>query len=123
MADPNAFTGAALDRGSDRERQDPRWLREQYADARARALVAGSARSHVGWGGRVARCRGCGASARPRADPVGIMLGADGRERVLLGRQPSWPTGRCSALAGFVAPGESLEEAVAREVYEEARVH
>src|SRR4051794_10865006 len=43
MADPNAFTGAALDRGSDRERQDARWLREQYADPRARALVAGSA--------------------------------------------------------------------------------
>ena len=50
-----------------------------------------------------------------------IMLVLRGEE-VLLGRQPSWPPGRYSALAGFVEPGESLEEAVAREVREEARV-
>jgi NAD+ diphosphatase len=43
-------------------------------------------------------------------------------DEVLLGRQPTWPPGRYSALAGFVEPGESLEEAVAREVREEARV-
>ena len=49
------------------------------------------------------------------------MLVTDG-DRVLLGRQPSWPAGRYSALAGFVEPGESLEEAVAREVREEAGV-
>jgi NAD+ diphosphatase len=50
------------------------------------------------------------------------MLVADGAERVLLGRQPSWPAGRYSALAGFVEPGEALEAAVAREVREEAGV-
>jgi NAD+ diphosphatase len=50
-----------------------------------------------------------------------IMLVTDG-DRVLLGRQPTWPPGRYSALAGFVEPGESLEEAVAREVREEAGV-
>jgi NAD+ diphosphatase len=230
MADPNAFTGAGLDRGSDRERQDPAWVREQYADPRARALVAGSAgiqmsdgrlaltalhelpdaesalllgrddegpvfaydeepppsepavpplvgaggrrgeppaatsgqrvalreaaallpqaegglaayatallnwhRRHrfcavcgapsdVDWGGLVRLCPRCGASHHPRTDPVVIMLVSDGADRALLGRQPSWPTGRYSALAGFVAPGESLEEAVAREVWEEARV-
>ena len=44
------------------------------------------------------------------------------RDRVLLGRQPSWPPGRYSALAGFVEPGESLEDAVAREVLEESGV-
>ena len=43
-------------------------------------------------------------------------------DEVLLGRQPTWPPGRYSALAGFVEPGESLEEAVAREVREEAGV-
>ena len=43
-------------------------------------------------------------------------------DEVLLGRQPSWPPGRYSALAGFVEPGESLEEAVAREVREETQV-
>jgi len=55
----------------------------------------------------------------PRTDPVVIMLVTDG-DRVLLGRQPVWPPGRYSALAGFVEPGETLESAVAREVFEEA---
>lgn len=59
--------------------------------------------------------------AHPRTDAVVIMLVVDG-DRCLLGRQPAWPPGRYSALAGFVEPGESLEAAVAREVWEEARV-
>ena len=67
-------------------------------------------------------CPNCGAHHHPRTDPVVIMLVTDGRERVVLGRQPQWPAGRYSALAGFVEPGESLEEAVAREVWEEAGV-
>lgn len=66
-------------------------------------------------------CPRCGATHFPRTDPVVIMLVHSGR-RVLLGRQPRWPPGRYSALAGFVSPGESLEQAVVREVYEEARV-
>ena len=49
------------------------------------------------------------------------MLVTD-RDRVLLGRQPTWPAGRYSALAGFVEPGENLEEAVAREVREETSI-
>lgn len=57
----------------------------------------------------------------PRTDPVVIMLVVDG-ERALLGRQPAWPPGRYSALAGFVEPGEALEAAVSREVREEAGV-
>jgi NAD+ diphosphatase len=57
----------------------------------------------------------------PRTDPVVIMLVVED-DRALLGRQPSWPEGRYSALAGFVEPGESLEAAVAREVKEEAGV-
>ncbi|MBI5104591.1 MAG: NAD(+) diphosphatase [Solirubrobacterales bacterium] len=57
----------------------------------------------------------------PRTDPVVIMLVTDG-DRALLGRQPPWPAGRYSALAGFVEPGEALEAAVAREVREEAGV-
>ncbi len=71
--------------------------------------------------GHVRACPNCGAQHHPRTDPVVIMLVSDG-ERVLLGRQPSWPERRYSALAGFVEPGESLEEAVAREVREEALV-
>ena len=73
--------------------------------------------------GHARRCDACGAMHHPRTDPVVIMLVADPAEdRLLLGRQPSWPAGRFSALAGFVEPGETLEEAVAREVSEEAGV-
>jgi NAD+ diphosphatase len=57
----------------------------------------------------------------PRIDPAIIVLVTDG-ERVLLGRQASWPAGRYSTIAGFVEPGESLEDAVVREVAEETGV-
>ncbi len=57
----------------------------------------------------------------PRLDPATIMLVHDG-ERVLLGRQKAWPSGVYSTLAGFVEPGESVEAAVAREVFEEAAI-
>jgi NAD+ diphosphatase len=57
----------------------------------------------------------------PRTDAAIIVLVFSG-ERALLGRQPSWPPGRYSTLAGFVEPGETVEQAVAREVYEEAGV-
>ncbi len=74
-------------------------------------------------GGHVRRCTNpaCGAQHFPRTDPAVIMLVHDG-ERCLLGRQRIWPTGMHSTLAGFVEPGESLEEAVAREVEEETAV-
>lgn len=60
----------------------------------------------------------CGAEVFPRIDPAIIVLVTDG-SHALLGRQPSWPPGRYSTLAGFVEAGESLEEAVVREVREE----
>ena len=82
--------------------------------------VCGAA-SEVREAGLLRVCPACGAEHHPRTDPVVIMLVVDG-ERVLLGRQPSWPPGRYSALAGFVEPGESLEDAVAREVFEESGV-
>jgi len=70
--------------------------------------------------GHVRRCTNadCGTEHFPRTDPAVIMLVHDG-ERCVLGRQKIWPPGMHSTLAGFVEPGESLEEAVAREVYEE----
>ena len=63
----------------------------------------------------------CAAPAFPRTDPAVIMLIHHG-EYALLGRQAVWPPGMHSVLAGFVEPGESLEDAVAREVMEEAGV-
>jgi NAD+ diphosphatase len=58
----------------------------------------------------------------PRTDPAVIVLLHDGGDRVLLGRQPSWPRGRFSTIAGFVESGESAEQAVHREVHEETGV-
>jgi NAD+ diphosphatase len=229
MLEPNAFTGARLDRAADGRRRDHAWLAAQKEDPRSRVLVAGTAgvamsdggltyvplRSAppslelpvllgvdrdgplfaldedppeaeakrpplIGWqgrlgdaaviapgrvglreavaalpqaeggivayaagllnwhrrnrfcsvcgaptvpreGGEIRHCDRCGTDHHPRLDPVVIMLVVDG-DRVLLGRQHSWPPKRYSALAGFVSQGESLEEAVVREVAEEAGV-
>jgi NAD+ diphosphatase len=226
VTEPNAFTGATLDRAGDSRRRDLKWVAEQRAHPGARAVVAGdrglriadgrlervplgelngtysfllgidedgplfafdeeplregrvpmigsagvrgeppastsgdrislrqaAARLSQGDGGLAAytaallnwhrrhrfcsacghptdiveagltrHCPNCGAEHHPRTDPVVIMLVTDG-DRVMLGRQASWPGGRYSALAGFVEPGEALEEAVAREVREESGV-
>jgi NAD+ diphosphatase len=72
--------------------------------------------------GHVLVCEQCRRQQFPRSDPAVIMMVTDG-DRALLGRQESWPEGRYSTLAGFVDPGESLEEAVVREVAEETGVH
>lgn len=72
-------------------------------------------------GGWQRNCTACEASHFPRTDPVTIML-VEHEGRLMLGRGLGWPEGRFSALAGFVEPGESIEEGVAREVLEEAGV-
>jgi NAD+ diphosphatase len=102
------------------------------------AALLAYARALIVWRSRQRHCGVCGAPTKPRnaghvlvctserckseffprIDPAIIVLVTDG-SRALLGRQASWPVGRYSALAGFVEPGESLEEAVAREVEEE----
>jgi NAD+ diphosphatase len=74
---------------------------------------------HGGW---VRRCTADGSEHFPRTDPAVIVLVHDGADRCLLGRQSVWPPGRYSTLAGFVEPGESLEQAVAREIEEESGV-
>jgi NAD+ diphosphatase len=75
--------------------------------------------SHPAEGGWKRICPACKAEHFPRTDPVVIMLPVRG-ENCLLGRQAIWPPGMYSALAGFLEPGESIEEACAREVWEEA---
>ncbi|MDE2406183.1 MAG: NAD(+) diphosphatase [Sphingomonadales bacterium] len=99
----------------------------------------GVARALAGWHARHRFCARCGSPTRlakggwqrdcqsgscraehfPRTDPVAIML-VEHEGDVLLGRQPRFPPKRYSALAGFIEPGETIEEAVAREVFEEA---
>ena len=101
----------------------------------------GGARSLVDWHARHRFCARCGSPTRlakggwqrsctsdackaehfPRVDPVTIML-VEHQDNVLLGRQPRFPPRRFSALAGFLEPGETMEEAVAREIFEEAGV-
>ncbi len=75
----------------------------------------------VSRGGWARKCGRCEAQHFPRTDPVVIMLAEYG-DSILLGRQPQFPEGRYSALAGFVEVGESIEEAVIRELKEEAGV-
>lgn len=79
-------------------------------------------RTDIAAAGHVRRCAACGAEHYPRTDPAVIMLVTDDQDRALLGRQVHWPEGRFSTLAGFVEPGESIEQAVVREVAEEAGV-
>lgn len=99
--------------------------------------IIGTAKSIFDWHGRHRFCSNCGAPSEiaeagwkricphchaehfPRVDPVCIMLPVIG-DKCLLGRQRPWPRGMHSALAGFIEPGEAIEEAVARETLEEA---
>jgi NAD+ diphosphatase len=105
----------------------------------AELALYGGARSLVDWHARHRFCARCGGPTRitkggwqrdcttceaqhfPRTDPVTIML-VEHEDRLLMGRQPRFPPRVFSALAGFVEPGETIEEAVAREVFEEAGV-
>jgi NAD+ diphosphatase len=116
------------------------WQAVSLMDADDMAIY-GCARSLVDWHARHRFCAKCGAPTAlakggwqrnctaetckaehfPRVDPVTIML-VEHEGKLLLGRQPRFPPRRFSALAGFVEPGEAIEEAVAREVLEEAGV-
>ncbi|QDY68625.1 NAD(+) diphosphatase [Qingshengfaniella alkalisoli] len=78
-------------------------------------------RSDIANGGWTRICPTCGAEHYPRTDPVVIMLVTHGNS-VLVGRSPGWPDGMYSLLAGFVEPGETVEDAVRREVFEESGV-
>ena len=78
-------------------------------------------RSQPAPGGWSRLCPECGRRHFPRTDPVVIMLITLGND-VLLGRSPGWPEGMYSLLAGFVEPGETIENAVRREVFEEAGI-
>jgi NAD+ diphosphatase len=129
----------ALPERSDLEFQDLRQA-GSLVDAEDGALLA-YARAMMTWHSRHRFCGACGAPTAieqaghvrrctrpecaveifPRTDPAVIMLVRDG-DWCLLGRQARWPPGVYSALAGFVEPGESLEDAVRREVMEEAGI-
>lgn len=86
-----------------------------------RFCAACGAQSTFVMGGWQRDCSTCGAQHYPRTDPVVIMLITHGNA-VLVGRSPGWPEGMYSLLAGFVEPGETLEAAVRREVFEEAGI-
>lgn len=71
-------------------------------------------------GGFTRKCTGCGAEQFPRHDPAVIVAAIDDQDRIFLGHHRDWDEGRMSLLAGFVEVGESFEQAVHREVAEEA---
>jgi NAD+ diphosphatase len=148
-ADDDAFLGLAGRHalfatdatGAEPERGRPAGLREAATELPASDAALGAyAASLLAWhrrhrfcancgapsepsnGGHQRDCPACGASHFPRTDPVVIVRVTDAAGRLLLGRQARWPQGRFSVLAGFVEPGETLEEAVRREVLEESRV-
>jgi NAD+ diphosphatase len=93
------------------------WRRTHRHCGRCGALTVPAKAGHV----LVCTNPTCRHEQFPRIDPAIIVLVIDG-DRVLLGRQASWPAGRYSTIAGFVEPGESLEDAVAREVHEETGI-
>jgi NAD+ diphosphatase len=123
----------------DLELVDLRTIAVQGLVSPAALAVLGQAKAILHWHARHGHCAHCGAPTRiaaagwrrecgackaqhfPRTDPVVIMLAVDG-ERCLLGRQARWPKGMVSCLAGFVEPGETIEEAVRREIHEEAGI-
>ena len=99
----------------------PSWAAVKFAGgARKPCGACGGALafSRAGWLGR---CDACDIEHYPRTDPAVIVAVSDGA-RLLLGRQAAWPPRRWSVLAGFVEPGESLEQTVVREVFEESGV-
>lgn len=123
------------------ERGRPAGLREAATELRAEeAALAAYAGSLLAWhrrhrfcancgkpteprdAGHERHCPACDAHHFPRTDPVVIVRVTDAQDRLLLGRQARWPQGRFSLLAGYVEPGETLEEAVRREVLEESGV-
>jgi NAD+ diphosphatase len=125
-------TGAAKDARIDLRSAAAHWPAfDATAFAQARAVLFWRSRHwHCGVcgarlafarGGWLGRCAQCEAEHYPRTDPAVIVAVTDG-ERLLLGRQASWPARRYSTLAGFVEPGETLEQTVAREVMEESGV-
>jgi len=79
------------------------------------------AKTNLSKAGYARKCPACGTEHFPRTDPVVIMLVTHGDE-LLLGRSPHFPKGSYSALAGFMEPGETIEEACAREVFEESGI-
>ena len=135
--DAPRFAVAGSAAGLDGEPVEARAAAMTLGDGRAEILA--QARSLLDWHARHGFCANCGGATEaakagyericgacgehhfPRTDPVVIMLALDG-DNCLLGRQPRFQKGFLSALAGFVEPGETLEEAVAREIYEEAGV-
>ncbi|SBV36908.1 NAD(+) diphosphatase [uncultured Stenotrophomonas sp.] len=74
-----------------------------------------------GRGGFIGRCGQCGTEHYPRVDPA-VIVAVENGGRLLLGRQATWAPRRWSVLAGFVEPGETFEQTVTREVFEETRV-
>lgn len=146
---PDGAEPSMLDTFMDQSEQSHPDLPQEWVFAEIRRIMtrlspqdaefAATAKAIIGWHGTHQFCARCGAKSEiaqagwqrncpdckgqhfPRTDPVVIMLITHG-DKVLMGRSPGWPDGMFSLLAGFVEPGETLEAAVRREVFEETGV-
>ncbi len=92
-----------------------------YWHSRNRYCGVCGAAIRFGRAGFIGHCDQCGTEHYPRVDPA-VIVAVENQGRLLLGRQPNWAPRRYSVLAGFVEPGESFEQTVAREVFEESKV-
>ncbi|MEZ5115097.1 MAG: NAD(+) diphosphatase [Candidatus Nanopelagicales bacterium] len=126
LAPPGAAWASLRDVGADLDERDVGLLTaavalDNWHDRHRRCPICGTETvlAQAGW---VRRCPEDGSEHYPRTDPAVIVLVRDPDDRALLGRQARWPEGWFSTLAGFVEPGESAEQAVRREVAEEAGV-
>jgi NAD+ diphosphatase len=128
LAEPRASMahGGLRELGVSAAGEDVHWLCHAVALAQWHATHTHCPRcgtpTEVDAAGAERRCPADGSAHFPRVDPAVIMLITDAEDRALLGRHVAWPLGRYSTLAGFVEPGESAEQAVRREVAEEAGV-
>lgn len=143
VADPDAHPLLSGGRFADLWRLLPLWAQAEQDTAEAEdANVLAYARAMLHWHAQHRYCGACGAPTRseaaghrlvcrsegcgrrqfPRTDTAMIVLVHDGGDRIVLGRAPGFPPGMRSILAGFQEPGESLEDTVAREVFEEVGV-
>ena len=137
--DPKGEAWFAFSANAEGEMQPLRPLMMAHIVTREKLSIIAQARSLLHWHEKHGHCANCGAQTQmadagyrricaacktehfPRTDPV-VIMAVRHNDKILLGRQKAWTAGQYSAIAGFMEPGETMEQAVAREVLEETGI-